>query len=804
MEEPVATPSSELLAADIAMRAAAAAADRWLDHYRRVASETVSEPQLDELLREALASIARLLRSDAVSLLLANDEGTELISRAAFGLTREVDLSVSIPAGAGVSGGVLATGQPRFIDDLRETEVLSEVLRSSDQRSYVGVALSAGGRTVGVLHATRGRVAPFEDDDARMLMHFAAPLAAAIERVELFKTEREARRQAEEATAEARRSAERVRGLQGVTAALAGAATVSEICHIIISHAVEGTTEGGVRAIWMRFDERLVLVGGVGASGDYPEIPLDQSLPAKESLEQGGPLFVETREEILRRWPVLASEPTTAFAVLPLIVQGRPLGIMAVGYRADHSFEPEEREYLTSIAEQAAIALARVEAQTALEEARRVAEERREQLRFLAEASDLFNRSLDLDVTMKTVAALGVPRLTDRCALYLVDPIHPTRVEKRVIGPPLSHDEWELFERSGATVTTLGAVGTVIQTGVPQHIEDLNDSLLAAAAESPEQLELLVRVGFGGILLLPLRTRGRILGALAFVNRRGRAMDPETVSLAEELAARAAVAIDNALMYGREAHIARLLIDSLLPSRLPNVPGLDIAVHYQPGSQGLEVGGDFYDVIALDDDACLVVVGDVQGKGVEAAAVTGIARTTIKAATRFETSPAAVLGHLNATLIQHIVDRAPDEAHPWDSARLCTAAVVRLVRRRHKPGWRATVASAGHPLALVRRHDGTVVQVGRPALMLGVEANPTYKESIVALAPGSKIVLFTDGVTDGDPGRGPLGTDGVAALLGEADGSAAEVTTRIAQAAMRGVSIHDDLVVLTVGVQPPN
>ena len=264
------------------------------------------------------------------------------------------------------------------------------MLRSSDQRSYVGVALSAGERALGVLHATRSRLSPFGDDDPADAEAFRGAARGGDRAGGALHDRTEARRQAEEATAEARRSAERVRGLQGVTAALAGAATVSEICQIIINHAVEGTTEGGVRAIWMHRDERLVLVEGVGASGDYPEIPLDQTLPARESLDRGRPLFIETRDEILRRWPVIASEPTTAFAVLPLIVQARRLASWRWAIGPTTSSNPEKStEYLTSIAEQAAVALARGGSPDGPRGGPEGgAEERREQLRFLAEASD--------------------------------------------------------------------------------------------------------------------------------------------------------------------------------------------------------------------------------------------------------------------------------------------------------------------------------------------------------------------------------------------------------------------------------
>ncbi len=786
--------SSELLAADLATRAAAESPERWIDTHRRTASETISEPELDRLLRDALSAVARLLGADAVSLLLANEEGTELVSRAAYGLEREVELGLSIPSGAGVSGHVLATGKPHFVDDLSRVEVMSDVLPSSGLRSYVGVPLASGGRTFGVLHATRRRREPFGEREAQLLTRFAQPLATAIQRVWLFDLERGARRAAEEASERARRATDRLRGLQGITAALSGAATVGDVCTILVNHPTPDFS-GGDRAIWMPRGSTLVLVAGTGRSADYPEIPLDESLPAAETLASGEPLFVETRQELARRWPVLADGGTASFAGLPLIVEGRRLGMMAIGFVEDHPFEPDEREYMGAIAEQGAVALSRAESQEALLEARRMAEDRREQLDYLAEASDRLSRSLDLDVTLQAVADLSVPRVTDRCALYTVE---GERIERRVIAPTLSEDEWLIFTSGELALDNPRGIGAVIRSGVRQYVRDIGDEMLVAAARSPEQLDLLRRVSFGGMLVLPLRSRGRNLGALAFINRGGRPMDTDTVALAEELTARAAVAIDNAHMYSQQFHVAHRLVESLLPPRLPEVAGLDMAVRYRPASAGLEVGGDFYDVIASGPEACLIVIGDVQGKGVEAAALTGIARTTIKAAARFETSPARVLGHLNATMIEHIVERAEHPDHPWDTARLCTTAIVRLERRRR--GWRARAASAGHPLPLLRRPDGTVEPICEPALLLGVDPEPSYTDATVDLEPGASLVFFTDGISDCDVGGQPLGTEGVAAVLRAADGPASETTEAVAAAALGEATSHDDIVVLTVRV----
>jgi GAF domain-containing protein len=791
--QPPADQSEDLTSAYRVTRAAAAGAERWLEDYRRRASRTMSQPQLDRLLRDALASIARILDADAASLLFANDEGTELVGRVAYGLPQEVDLEVTVPAGAGASGPILATGEPRFIDDLQATVVISDVLRQSGQRSYVGVPVQSRGRRFGVLHATRLSVRPFAPEDAELLQTFAEPMAAAVERVELFAAERAARRAAEEATAQARRATLRVRGLQSVTAALASAATIDQICRIIVEHVVPGSEQRGERAIWMLRDGRLVLMAGSGEAARFPEIPLDDSLPAAATLEDGKPHFVETRGEVTGRWPVLASSSTAAFAALPLVAEDRRVGLMAIGFPEDHLFEPDERDYLVAIAEQAALALSRAESQARLAETRRLAEERGEQLDFLAEASDRLNRSLDLDLTLATVADLAVPRLTDRCALYLLE---GDQIEKRVIAPSaLTADEWELFNRSEQSLQQLTGVGAVIRTGVPQYVREI-DPATAAAVPDAGARALLERVGFGGLLILPLRARGRNLGALAFVNRRGRPMEEGTAALAEELAARAAVALDNAEMFRREAHVARELVESLLPSRLPEVEGLEVAVSFHPAGGGPEVGGDFYDVIALGADTCLLAVGDVQGKGIEAAALTGLLRAATKTAAHFTTRPMVILDHLNTTIIDNIVQRARSVEHPWDDARLCTAAVVRMERRRQR--WRVSAATAGHPPPLLRRVDGSVEPVCRPSMMLGVDPSAAYVESSLWVEPGDTMVLFTDGLTESRLDGAPLGQEGASAVLRDCADSAFATTERMAGVALSSPGRHDDLVVLTV------
>jgi integral membrane sensor domain MASE1/anti-sigma regulatory factor (Ser/Thr protein kinase) len=184
-------------------------------------------------------------------------------------------------------------------------------------------------------------------------------------------------------------------------------------------------------------------------------------------------------------------------------------------------------------------------------------------------------------------------------------------------------------------------------------------------------------------------------------------------------------------------YIADTLQESLLPSHLPVIPGVDAAVEFRPAGERHVVGGDFYDLFQGDDGSWAVVVGDVCGKGAAAAAVTGLARYTLRAAAVHERRPSRVLALLNDAILRQ---RAPNE--------FCTVAFARLESNGGGGGARATMSTGGHPLPLVLRCDGTVEAVGSHGTLLGVVRDPGLSDETVELRPGDALVLYTDGLTD--------------------------------------------------------
>jgi integral membrane sensor domain MASE1 len=213
--------------------------------------------------------------------------------------------------------------------------------------------------------------------------------------------------------------------------------------------------------------------------------------------------------------------------------------------------------------------------------------------------------------------------------------------------------------------------------------------------------------------------------------------------------------------------IAGALQESLLPSRLPEIPGIDLAARFRPVGAGYRVGGDFYDVFESGYGSWVVVVGDVCGKGPKAAAVTGLARYTLRAAALYEHSPSSVLAVLNDTLRHR---RTPRE--------ICTVAYTRL--DRVGGGFRLTFSTGGHPLPLLLRPDGSVERIGTHGLLLGAEANPHLVDTTVEVHPGDCVLLYTDGLTDAYAPAHTLAPADVQSLLGSCAGlSAGAIAERI-------------------------
>jgi PAS domain S-box-containing protein len=291
---------------------------------------------------------------------------------------------------------------------------------------------------------------------------------------------------------------------------------------------------------------------------------------------------------------------------------------------------------------------------------------------------------------------------------------------------------------------------------------------------------------------LPLLASDDALGVLAVGFPRPMAFDEAERDLLEALAAQSAQAVARARLYEREHTVARTLQASLLPRVLPQIPGLDLAARLEAGAPGLDVGGDFYDAFALGPDAWGAVIGDVCGKGVEAAALTALARHTVRAAARSEPSPAAVLDALNRAAI--------DESQP---GQFLTAVYARLVAR--DGGFDVSLACGGHPPPVVLDAALAPRKLACSGTLLGAIADPEVVDARLVLEPGDTMLLYTDGLTEAGAPQVTLGPAEVADMLGAARGATAAQTAEgcldRALAGTGGVP-RDDVAVLVLQVAP--
>jgi PAS domain S-box-containing protein len=354
--------------------------------------------------------------------------------------------------------------------------------------------------------------------------------------------------------------------------------------------------------------------------------------------------------------------------------------------------------------------------------------------RFLAEAGRVLSGSLDYEEALAAVARLAVPDIADRCTIDV---------------PP---------------------------------------------GGQPNQPSAGVRTEFGPeAIRVPLRSADGVLGVLTLADdESGRTFGPADLELAEALASRAAAAVENSRLYRASATIARTLQASLLPPALPDVPGLELAAEYRAAGEAFDVGGDFYDVFSTAEDQWYAVVGDVCGKGAEAAAVTAMARHTIRAAAVRRRSPAAILRLLGEAMTR-------SETAGSARGRFCTIACVHIDLTRSPA--RVTVACGGHPLPVVVRTDGRAEELGTPGTLLGLVERPELEDAVGELAPGDTIVLYTDGLTEAGAPAHVWAPDELLSVLAAAprdDGPQAIVNYAVATALGRQPALRDDIAVLAL------
>jgi serine phosphatase RsbU (regulator of sigma subunit) len=411
----------------------------------------------------------------------------------------------------------------------------------------------------------------------------------------------------------------------------------------------------------------------------------------------------------------------------------------------------------------------------------------------LAEAGALMETPLDRRQRAQHLADLAVPVLGDVAMVDMVSADGSIeRVAARSRVKAIADEFADLSAASPIDPHGPHPVAEVVRSGRTLALDRLSDDAIEGISTKDSERDLLKKHRFRSCLVLPLGARGSVLGALTlWIMRPAKTFDETARRTAKRLADRAALALDNARLHEQQSHIASVLQRSLLPRSLPRIQGFEASSRFLAAGEAYEVGGDFYDVFRSGSGTWTAVIGDVCGKGPEAASLTALARYTVRTASSPDTTPSEILRTLHNSIRSERAD-----------LRFCTAALARIQSPSNGRGpARLTVALGGHPLPLVLRKSGKVEAIGEPGTLLGALPSPAISDSDGRLSVGDSLILYTDGVLDVRDRSQSDDPDWFAEQVASCAGrSADEIAEGLAQAAVErhGGEPRDDIAILVL------
>ncbi|MEV8588725.1 GAF domain-containing SpoIIE family protein phosphatase [Streptomyces sp. NPDC051180] len=457
---------------------------------------------------------------------------------------------------------------------------------------------------------------------------------------------------------------------------------------------------------------------------------------------------------------------------------GALLGTFAMYHRAARAPRDADLALARLFADTAALAVEREQAETARRSAENRERAAREDLAFLLKAGTALTADLDALQTLESLAASCTPRLAPMCAVDIVENGRLRRVtaaapderRRRTLAAHLPGDDAD------------DVVARVLATRAAE--------VARRAPTGPGPWEELDVTGY---LCIPLLDRGTAFGAVTLLSTGEHSFDGHSVALAEELTRRAASAARNARQYTHRVALARDLQAGLLMPELPDVPGADVATYYHPAGEGLDIGGDFYDVFPLEDGRWAFMLGDVCGRGAIAATTTALVRHTARAVAALLPDPGTVVAAVNRALVNR------PGSH---GTGFVTLVYGRLTPTAH--GLDVELVRAGHTLPLHLDSRGTAHALDTPGSLLGISPDTDVVTHSLRLAPHESLLLYTDGITEArDAGGEQFGdrrlADAVALGAPRSDARGVlDAVTGAVHAFTGGQDIDDDQAVLVL------
>ncbi len=525
--------------------------------------------------------------------------------------------------------------------------------------------------------------------------------------------------------------AERLTRLASMVSRVLSSDSLGSVTDIVIGPMADAAGATTASLSLLVDDETLSLIGlrggRPGAASRWATFPLAAETPASVAARSGHPLVLIGRAAIHARFPDLeaAAEGERSMVCLPLVVAGKVIGVTSMSFPGRRDIDAAELQFFRIMADTVAQAVDRLRAQ---EEA----DDHARKLEFLAETSAALASSLDYQATLRRVAWLAVPRFADWAAVALArDGTLETLAVAHTDPAKLSIvDEYQRRYPPDKTSTTGGY--EVLRSGKSQLMPEITDDVLMGIAQDDEQLRMLRALEFRSGIVVPLKARGRTIGTMTWVRgETGRRFGPADLGFGEEIARRAAIAIDNSELHSELREVAERLQHEVLPPALPALPRWELAALYSSSGRA-QVGGDFYDAIPLDENRLALFVGDVMGRGVQAAAAMAKVSASLRTMLAVNPDPGSILDRLDLLF----------EQYPSDQ-------LVTLVYAVADPGRGVlTLVNAGHPtpLVLTAGGEGRFLDEAEGQILGAGRARRTPVE--VPLGLGDTVLLFTDGLVE--------------------------------------------------------
>ena len=658
-----------------------------------------------EALEELVATVSDLVSADSAVLLLRDEQAGRLAVAVRVGASPGAAPAAQLPLAHPLAERLLKEPAPAVADLAEDADLagLSAELGLDGLAALCAAPMrTLGEELMGVLLLGFSGRPGFRPADLQVVGGSARQAAEIVERARLHA-------EARTLAGRERRHSERLRLLADAVLAISRESAVEDILKLV--------TEAACDIIGARWGVTTRLDGGGERTNSYEWSAAERAVTPSD-----------------RAGAVI--DGLTA----PLVARdGGRLGVVELGEKTDGTaFNPEDAAMLVQLAQMASVSIENAELIRRERSARRAAEESARLRGLLSDASAAFAASLDLEEVLSAVTSIVVPEFADWCGVSLLRSDGEIQlVAESSADDALLRAVAALRERMRPSLDRPHGVGAVIRTGESEFFPQVPPELLAEVAdEAGLDPRVLYDLRIESGLVVPLPSRGRPMGALTLI--RSATPEPYThddLAFAEDLGARAALAIDNATRFTLERQAADMLQRSLLPRALPRLAGLQAAARYLPGGAGTRIGGDWYDVIALDEGRLAFVVGDVMGRGIPAATVMGQVRSAVRAYAQEGHGPARVLA-----LTDQLVERLDDL-----QLTTCVYGVY------DSADGTFTVASAGHPAPLLLGADGSAVYLDvPPGLPLGAGSlgDGARQEHVVRLPQGSTLLLYTDGLVE--------------------------------------------------------